>query len=321
MNQSIEIPSEIKRWNWGAFLLCPFWCMRHGIWQGFLLVIPIFGLFVPLWMGAKGNQKAWRKNNQEPPEHFLRRQRFWSIAALVFWMSGLTIILGSLAYSLNYSDGMKIAIETANANKRLTNYFGTSIHKASFFNGSYKYDKSLKPALLTVGFDAIGTKNKGHIYFQWEKRGADWNVVEMAYTDDEGKIEKLVDSSRLQDISLEEWLFDRNRLEITLNQLIEKGEGAVILVRSGEKNDFIQTHFEILDNGDKAFSVIYSDGFREWNKNLYRTKYCPEKEEVIKLFILYSRGSDAHTNLVEWDKLTVFEHLDDDIIHLRFGES
>jgi hypothetical protein len=32
---------NIGRWNWGAFLLCPFWCIRYQVWIGMTSIIPI----------------------------------------------------------------------------------------------------------------------------------------------------------------------------------------------------------------------------------------------------------------------------------------
>ena len=133
MNKQIDIPEQIKRWNWGAFLLTPFWCIRHGVWQGLLLLIPLFGLIIPFMLGAKGNQKAWIKNSHEPVEAFLKRQKHWGFAGLAIWIVVLVTVLGSLSYSLNYSDGIKMGLEIANSNKRLTGYFGKSIEKSSFF--------------------------------------------------------------------------------------------------------------------------------------------------------------------------------------------
>ena len=28
-------------WNWGAFLLCPFWCLCHHVWIGLISVVPM----------------------------------------------------------------------------------------------------------------------------------------------------------------------------------------------------------------------------------------------------------------------------------------
>lgn len=305
MNKQIDVSEQIKRWNWGAFLLTPFWCIRHRIWHGLLLFIPFFGLIIPFMLGAKGNQKAWIKNSHEPVEGFLKRQKYWGFAGLAIWIVGLITFLGSLSYSLNYSDGMKMGLEIANSNKRLTGYFGKSIKKSSFLNGSYNYIISPEPSTLSVSFNAIGTQNSGHIHFQWEKRDDDWIATEMVFVDAEGRTSQLVNSPTLESSFFTKMPYGKISLENALNRMIQEKDGYVILSRSKENNDFIQTAAEISDDGHVVFSVVYSDGYTKWNKQLYQSKnLIPNKEEIIKIFTLYATGNDSHIGSIEWNKLT-----------------
>ncbi len=320
MNEEIEVPPEIKRWNWGAFLLCPFWCLRHGIWQGFLLAVPFFGFLVPFWLGATGNQKAWMKNKDSDLKAFLKRQKYWSIAGVTVFAVALFGGLGSLSYSLNYSDGMKMGLEIANSNKRLTECFG-EIQKSSFFNGTYKYIASPKPSTLKVAFEATGTKNQGKITFKWEKRGEDWIATRVTAVDSEGKARQLIESPTIRSsFSLEE-PYERALLENTLARMIQEKKGHVILTRSEENNDFIQSAIEPLDNGDVAFDLVYSDGYTQWNKKIYQSKdLIRNKDEVINLFTLYASGSDAHVHLIKWNKLTSIKLLEEPSAFFIFGE-
>lgn len=322
MNKQIDTPQEIKRWNWGAFLLCPIWCIRHGIWHGLLLLVPIFGFFVPFWLGATGNQKAWVKNCHESVEVFLRRQRRWGLAGLIIWAGVILTSLGFLSYSLNYSDGMKMGLNTANSNKRLVGYFGDSIHKRSFFNGSYNYIVAPTPSMLAVSFDAIGSKSTGSMRFQWEKRGEDWIATEIAFVDSEGATHQLVDALMIEGSFLSKVPYAKNTLEAALTRMIEEKEGYVILSRSKEKNDFIQTAVDISDEEEIAFSVVYSDGYTRWNKNLYRSKNpIKNKEDVIRMFSLYARGDDVHVSSVGWDKLTSIKPEGNSTAVFVFGEA
>jgi hypothetical protein len=321
MNEQIDIPEQIKRWNWGAFLLTPFWCIRHRIWQGLLLFIPVLGLIIPFILGAKGNQKAWKKNNQEPIDDFLKRQKYWGFAGLVIWVVGYLSMFACLSYILNYSDGMKMGLEIANSNKRLTEYFGKPIKKSSFLNGTYNYFFNTKPATLSVAFDAVGTQNEGHVNFQWEKRDGDWVVTQMAFADAEGKTSQLVNSPTLESSFFTKTAYGKTSLENALNRMIQEKDGYVILLRSKENNDFIQTATEISDNGDIVFSVVYSDGYTKWNKQLYQSKNLIPKEEVIRNFSLYATGSDSHIGSTEWNKLTSIESEGANSASFLFGES
>lgn len=304
MDKQIDIPEQIRHWNWGAFLLTPFWCIRHGIWLGLLLFIPIFGLIIPFILGAKGNQKAWIKNTHESVENFLKRQRFWGFAGLAVWIVGLFLFIGSLSYSLNYSDGMKMGLEITNSNKRLITYFGKPIKKTSFLNGNYNYIITPEPSTLLIAFDAIGSQNSGQIHLKWEKRDEDWVATEMTYIDTEGRINPLVKSPILESSFFKKTPYAKTTLENALNQMIQEKEGYVILLRSKENNDFIQAATEILNDGDVVFSVLYSDGFTKLNKQLYHSKDLFLKDEIIKIFTSYAAGDDSHLSSIDWNKLT-----------------
>lgn len=304
MNNQIEIPLKIKRWNWGAFLLSPFWCIRHGIWQGLTLFIPLFGLVVPFILGAKGSRKAWLKNRHEPVEEFLKRQKYWAFIGFAVWIV-LAVLLGSLLYSLNYSEGMKMGLRIANSNKRLTEYFGHPIKKSSFFNGFYSHTINPKPSILKIGFNAVGSRNHGRVYLQWEKEDKDWVATKIAISDSQ-KMTHLVKHSPIIESSFSTKLpYEKNRLESAVNQMIKEKRGYVILSRSKENNDFIQAAAKVSEEGHVVFCIEYSNGYAVWNNDLYQSKKpIQNKENLIELFVLYAAGDDSHINLIEWNKLT-----------------
>lgn len=252
---------------------------------------------------------------------FLKRQRYWGFAGLAIWIIGLSTLLGSLSYSLNYSDGMKMGLQIANSNKRLTEYFGHPIEKSSFLSGSYNYIVSPKPSTLSIDFNANGPQSNGHIHFQWEKRGEDWVATEIAFADSEGKTRQLVHSPTIESSFFTKMPYEKNILQNFLNRMIQEKDGYVILVRSEENNDFLQTAAELSDDGNVVFSVIYSDGYTRWNKKVYQSKnFIQNKEEIIKLFTLYATGDDSHINLVEWNKLTSIKPAGRNSAYSIFGE-
>jgi hypothetical protein len=55
-----EIPPELDRWNWGAFLLNWIWGVGNNTYIALLVFIPVFGLVMPFVLGAKGSRWAWR---------------------------------------------------------------------------------------------------------------------------------------------------------------------------------------------------------------------------------------------------------------------
>jgi hypothetical protein len=75
------VPAEIKKFNWGAFLLPICWSIGNKVWVGMLLS--------PAWpipaivLGLKANEWAWQKNHYNSAEEFLKTQKKWLIAGIV----------------------------------------------------------------------------------------------------------------------------------------------------------------------------------------------------------------------------------------------
>ncbi len=318
-----EIPKEIKRWNWGACLLAPFWSIRHGVWLGLLSFIPLFGWIFPLILGARGNQKAWLKNPYEPLPTFLKRQKYWAIGGVVFWTLILLTFIVASTYTINYSEGFKQGFKLAHSNKRITEHFGNSIKKSSFFNGSYNYTITYPhPAILTVAFDAVGTKNQGHILFQWEKREGDWVATEVTLTDREGRVHPIVESPMLISSFFDEAPYNKRLVKEAINRMMEEQDGYIILMRSKENNDFMQTSIEVAEDRSFVFSVEYSKGYTKQNKQLYQAKtpiYNPE--DLITLFSHYAAGDDSHIQSMKWNQLTSIIPQDPHGASFRFGET
>jgi hypothetical protein len=72
------IPSELRRWNWGAFLLNVIWGLGNKTYIAFLALVPAFGFVMIFVLGAKGSDWAWRNKRWDSVEHFKRVQRQWA---------------------------------------------------------------------------------------------------------------------------------------------------------------------------------------------------------------------------------------------------
>lgn len=90
-----KLPSELKAFNWGAFLLGPIWGIGNKVWITLpllvLWLIPIptssVGMLVlyvgayyaiALLLGFKGNELAWRSKKWASNEHFQHNQQLWA---------------------------------------------------------------------------------------------------------------------------------------------------------------------------------------------------------------------------------------------------
>lgn len=152
-----DIPQEIQKFNWGAMLFNWLWGIRHGVWISLLSFVPIIGwIFMPIILGFKGNEWAWKKNNYTSTKEFLKRQRKWAIAAVLFYVT----ICSTLFYSLNYSDAVMITLSTLNKNEKALAYLGKDIHKDTYF-GSIAHSIKNDVTTIETGFRVRGSKQAG----------------------------------------------------------------------------------------------------------------------------------------------------------------
>lgn len=84
-----ELPPELKRFNWGAFLFSWVWGIFNKTYITFLyflVFIPIVNLLtLPLfiWFGFKGNEWAWKNKEWKSIEEFNDVQRKWALAGAI----------------------------------------------------------------------------------------------------------------------------------------------------------------------------------------------------------------------------------------------
>jgi hypothetical protein len=150
------IPDEIKKWNWGAFWFSSIWGLFNRSYIALLALIPIFNFIVPFYLGAKGNELAWRNRSWESTEAFWDEQRVWSIGG---WIIAILIILsiGNRFVSINRTENI-----TANITTQVLSIISEN-KEASKIIGE-KYSILLQPALQSVT-TSQGTFPTAHIIF------------------------------------------------------------------------------------------------------------------------------------------------------------
>lgn len=109
-DEDSRIPSELRGWNWPAFLLGPIWGVGHRIWWtaiGFLALAPLvyagprqaallFWLAMMLFLGFRGNELAWRARRWESVEKFMAAQQrwgVWAVAAIAALVVGMVVYM------------------------------------------------------------------------------------------------------------------------------------------------------------------------------------------------------------------------------------
>lgn len=95
------IPPEIKKWNWGAFMLNIVWGIGNKAYLTLLCFIPLFNLVWFFVCGAKGNEWAWKKGNYSSAEEFLKVQETWNRAGLFqFLIVVAGLLFGIIIYAM-----------------------------------------------------------------------------------------------------------------------------------------------------------------------------------------------------------------------------
>src|SRR5271169_115260 len=125
-----EIPPELDRWNWGAFLLNWIWGVGNNTYVALLIFIPVFGLIMPFVLGARGSRWAWRNGRWDGVEHFKRVQRLWAIWGAVIWIGAIALfggMIGSTRYGFKHSVAYELGVEKLQASSTATNVLGTPI--------------------------------------------------------------------------------------------------------------------------------------------------------------------------------------------------
>ncbi|CAH1851830.1 ribonuclease G [Convivina praedatoris] len=99
MNENGKIvPSEIKGWNWGAFIYNVFWGIGNKTYLPLLCLIPGFNLIWMFVCGFKGNEWAWQKGDYKDIDTFRAVQATWNRAGLAQFIIGLIGIILYIAF-------------------------------------------------------------------------------------------------------------------------------------------------------------------------------------------------------------------------------
>ncbi len=92
-----ELPEELQKFNWGAFLLVWIWGLGnkayftlYSLTLIIIAMIPVvnlltfpLGLGFAIYCGMKGNEWAWAADTKKDIAHFNKIQKNWMIAGIV----------------------------------------------------------------------------------------------------------------------------------------------------------------------------------------------------------------------------------------------
>jgi hypothetical protein len=194
-----DVPAEIDRWNWGAFLLNWIWGVGNNTFIALLTLIPFFGLIMLFVLGAKGSRWAWRNGRWDSVEHFKRVQRLWAIWGAVIWLGAIALfggIFGGSLYLLKHSDAYELGESRLQASTEAGNVLGTPI-STGLPLGSISTSGATGRAVLS--FSATGTKATGRIFLEAIKRDGVWSLTKFTLkVDGRDSVIDLIKQSRAE---------------------------------------------------------------------------------------------------------------------------
>jgi TIR domain-containing protein len=90
-----DLEAELKKWNWGAFLLTFIWGIGNGVMRSFLVFVPFYGFYEWFLLGTNGNRWAWEKRKWESVERFRQSQRSWAKWGIIVSTIVVLLVLAS----------------------------------------------------------------------------------------------------------------------------------------------------------------------------------------------------------------------------------
>ncbi len=92
---------NLQHWNWGAFILTPFWALSCKLDKWAILsLLPPINLIVAFYLGSKGNLLAFEKSELTSVDDFMEIQRGWTKRGFrVLW---ILIALGFIGILFNF---------------------------------------------------------------------------------------------------------------------------------------------------------------------------------------------------------------------------
>lgn len=139
LNEPAEIPAELDRWNWGAFLLNWIWGIGNSVFIALLMLVPLVNIVMIFILGARGSRWAWRNRAWRDAEHFRSVQRKWAIAGVVAWVvviGGAGALVFWVPTTMRNSDAYRMTMKAVQADARVKDAVGDDVHGGFWLSGS-----------------------------------------------------------------------------------------------------------------------------------------------------------------------------------------
>jgi Cytochrome oxidase complex assembly protein 1 len=174
-----QVPAEIDRWNWGAFLLNWIWGLGNETYIALLMFVPGVNVVMMFVLGAKGSAWAWRNTRWRDVAHFRRVQRLWAIWGVVAWAASIGLVVAmivSFLWLFSHTQAYTMAVERLTQSPAAIADLGSPI-TAGFPSGHVSVKDDSGSAELS--FSATGPKGSGTVYADARKDLGVWRLIRL----------------------------------------------------------------------------------------------------------------------------------------------
>ena len=163
LNQPPEIPPELDRWNWGAFLLNWIWGIGNSVFIALLMFVPLVNIIMIFVLGSRGSRWAWRNRAWRDADHFRSVQRKWAIAGIVVWIGTfglLGAIVAAIPVAMKNSDAYAMTMEAVRKDAAVEDALGGNIESGFWVNGNINIQYG-GTGTAYLNFSITGSKGAG----------------------------------------------------------------------------------------------------------------------------------------------------------------
>ncbi|MCV6606333.1 MAG: cytochrome c oxidase assembly factor 1 family protein [Porticoccaceae bacterium] len=170
-----EIPENLKKWNWGAFLLHWIWGVGNNTYSAFKVFIPFYGIYYMFRLGVKGNEYAWLNGCWKSEEHFIKVQRNWAKAGIGYLIFCFIFSLPALFIPgvFKESEPYLMSISLLEASPEFNDGVGIP-YKTGFISGSISTSGHQGDA--NMSFDVRGANGEAEILLKASKDMGQWDI-------------------------------------------------------------------------------------------------------------------------------------------------
>jgi len=169
------IPSEVRGWNWGAFLLNWIWGLGNSAPIALLMFVPLINLVMPFVLGIKGSEWAWRNRKWESVAAFKREQRVWGWVGAGLYIGGISFVVALIFFIgaiMKSSDAYQISLDQVTHHPQVIEAIGEPMEPGFFVSGQVNIQGSSGYADISYGL--TGPKAEATVYVRATKDMGQW---------------------------------------------------------------------------------------------------------------------------------------------------